>query len=314
MAVAPAGAQTRRPRFRRATEPPPFRLTDSDVEIVRVVARHRLIRSTHIAALIGRSLDRTNDRLMRLFHAGYVDRPRAQLDYYPTAGSAPMVYALADRGMHLLSEWDGVELRRAGLSRSNREAGRPFIEHQIEIVNFQVALEQAVRERGDIRLLLVDDMIAGLPDSAVRNPFALRAQLSHRGLTREVSVIPDFVFALQVAKGARRNFMVEVDRGTMPVTRSDPDQTSFARKMRVYVAAHAAKQHHRLFGWQNFRVLIVTTERRRIGSMMDAARQLPGRRGAGPSLFQFGTFQDLRQATPLSCPWLDGEGRPVHLI
>ena len=55
-------------------------------------------RSTHIAALVGRSLDRTNDRLSRLYHAGYLDRPRAQLDYYPTAGSSPIAYALADRG------------------------------------------------------------------------------------------------------------------------------------------------------------------------------------------------------------------------
>src|ERR1041385_3325871 len=74
------GTRTRMPRFRRAAEPPPLRLTDGDVEIVRVIRRHRLIRSTHIAALVGRSLDRTNDRLMRAFHAGHVDRPRAQLD------------------------------------------------------------------------------------------------------------------------------------------------------------------------------------------------------------------------------------------
>src|SRR6476659_8238219 len=104
MNVAAVGIQTRRPRFRRASEPPPFRLTRDDVEIVRVVARHRLIRSTHIAALVGRSLDRTNDRLLRLFHAGYIDRPRAQLDRFPTSGTAPMLYALADRGARLLRQ------------------------------------------------------------------------------------------------------------------------------------------------------------------------------------------------------------------
>src|SRR5579862_7696852 len=98
MDVATVERPTRRPRFRRASEPPAFRLTDDDVEIVRQVARYRFLRSTHIAALIGRSLDRTNDRLAKLFHAGYLDRPRAQLDYYPTAGSAPIAYALADRG------------------------------------------------------------------------------------------------------------------------------------------------------------------------------------------------------------------------
>src|ERR1700740_1474351 len=89
-------APTRRPRFRRASEPPAFRLTDDDVEIVRQVARHRLIRSTHVATLVGRSLARTNDRLQRLFHGGYVDRPRAQFDRFPI-GSAHYVYALADR-------------------------------------------------------------------------------------------------------------------------------------------------------------------------------------------------------------------------
>src|SRR5205807_8724819 len=108
MDAAALGTQTRRPRFRRAPEPPPFRLTPDDVEIIRQVARHRLIRSTHIAALVGRSLDRTNDRLMRLFHAGYVDRPRAQLDRFPTDGTAPMVYALADRGARLLCGREGT--------------------------------------------------------------------------------------------------------------------------------------------------------------------------------------------------------------
>ncbi|WP_414645996.1 MULTISPECIES: replication-relaxation family protein [unclassified Bradyrhizobium] len=96
--------RTRRPRFRRSSEPPVFRVTDDDVVILRLLARHRFLRSTHISALVDRSLDRTNDRLCRPFHAGYIDRPRARLDYYPTAGSAPMVYALADLGANLLND------------------------------------------------------------------------------------------------------------------------------------------------------------------------------------------------------------------
>ena len=115
-------APTRRPRFRRASEPPPFRLTDDDVEIVRHLARHRFLRSMHIAALVGRSLDRANDRLLRLFHAAYIE-PRAQLDFYPV-GSASMVYALADRGARLLIERDGIAFTNVEWSRKNRKAGR----------------------------------------------------------------------------------------------------------------------------------------------------------------------------------------------
>src|SRR5215210_4536200 len=92
MESVPVQRSVRRPRFRRAVEPPPFRLTDDDIEIIRHIARHRFLRSTHIAALVGRSLDRTNDRLLRLFHAGYVDRPRAQLDRFPTSGTARMLW------------------------------------------------------------------------------------------------------------------------------------------------------------------------------------------------------------------------------
>ena len=72
--------------------------------------------------------------------------------------------------------------------------------------------------------------------------------------------------------------------------------------MRVYLAAHAAKQHERQFGWKNFRVLIVTTDDDRIRDMMEALRQLRTSRAASaPALFLFNTFDDLRSADPLAC-------------
>ena len=313
MNIAAVERQTRRPRFRRAAEPPPFRLTEDDVEIVRVVAQHRLIRSTHIAALVGRSLDRTNDRLMRLFHAGYIDRPRAQLDYYPSFGSAPMIYALGNRGVRLLREWDGADFRNEQWGRKNREAGRPFIEHQIEIVDFQVSLRRAVREHDDVRLVSVEEMIKASRQPVGRNPFMLRAKLSDRGNMREVGVVPDLVFGLELSDGSRRNFIVEIDRGTMPVNRSDPDQTSFQRKMRVYLTAHAAKQHERQFGWKNFRVLTVTTDLIRIATMTAALQQFGVPRSAGPSMFLFSTFDALQSSDPLAYRWQDGSGRSVQL-
>lgn len=308
--------QARRPRFRRASEPPAFRLTDDDVEIVRQVAQHRLIRSTHIASLVGRSLDRTNDRLHLLFHAGYVDRPRAQLDRFPTSGTAPMVYALADRGARLLCERQGLCCGTGEWSRKNREAGRPFIEHQIEIVNFQVVLQRAVAQRSDVRLIQMEDMVAASRQQIRRRgpPFALHAKLSQQGWMREVSVVPDLVFGLQLKNDKRLNFTVEIDRGTMPVSRSDPDRTSFEQKMRVYLAAHAAKQHERQFGWKNFRVLTVTTDRQRVQSMKEALRRLRTSRANCAPLFLFTTFNDLRANTPLTVDWLDATGGGVSLI
>ena len=317
MESVPVQQSVRRPRFRRAAEPPAFRLTDDDVEIIRHIARHRFLRSTHIAALVRRSLDRTNDRLLRLFHAGYVDRPRAQLDRFPTSGTAPMLYALADRGARLLRQRGDSPLADIEWSRKNRKVQRPFIDHQVEIVDFQVALQRALSTRADVRLLFEREVSTAASWRQERDarPFALSAQLGQNGIVHRVSVVPDLVFVLQFADGTRHNYAVEIDRGTMPVFRSDPEQTSIARKMRVYSAAHAAKQHQREFGWANFRVLFVTTNEERIKTMIDASRRSQARRhGAGASLFWFSTFAEIKRgADLLSLEWRDGNRRAVRL-
>ena len=306
----------RRPRFRRASEPPAFRLTEDDVAIVRLLARHRFLRSTHIASLVGRSLDRTNYRLNRLFHAGYIDRPRAQLHYYPTTGSAPIAYALADRGARLLIQRDGVDFANVEWSRKNRSAGRPFIEHQLETVDFYVSLQRACAQRQSVQLIHPDELVAVFPDQSFngRNPFALHVKITHAGIVHEIGVVPDLVFGLLFADGSRRCFVVEIDRGTMPVARHDLRQTSLERKMRGYLTAHATKQHERRFGWKTFRVLTVTTDAHRARSAVETLHRIRVAHSPGPSLFLFATHSELFGDDPLSHVWQDGNGRDLRLI
>lgn len=306
----------RRPRFRRAAEPPAFRLTDDDVAIVRYLARHRFLRSTHIAALVGRSLDRTNDRLSKLFHGGYIDRPRAQLEYKPTRGSGPMVYALADMGARLLRERDGVALPAAEWNRKNREAGRPFIEHQLEVMDFYVGLQVVLQDRRDVELIHPEELVRLFPDqqSNLTNPFALRARINHHGAWYDIGVVPDLVFGLQFEDGSRRCFMVEIDRGTMPVTRTNLMQTSFEKKMRAYLSAHAVRQHERQFGWKTFRVLTVTTDEARVQTMVESLRDIRVPHSPGATLFFFATKDHLSQSDALMHSWRDGNGRGVSLI
>ncbi len=315
MDAATAIKSKRRPRFHRA-EAPAFRVTEDDIMIIRQIAQHRFVRSTHIAALVGRSVERTNNRLSRLFHAGYVDRPRAQLDYYPTSGSAPMVYALADGGARLLRERFGVEVAHADWSRKNQDAGRPFIEHQLEIVDFYVTLQLATRGRKDVRLIGSDELSAAFPEQtrSMRNPLTFHVSVTHNENTQGIGLIPDLVFGLMFPNGSRRCFMVEIDRGTMPISRSDLAQTSFERKMRAYLTAHVARQHEQQFGWKTFRVLTVTTDKHRARSMTEALRQIHVPGSPGPSLFFFALRDELRSSDPLAHAWHDGSGREVRLI
>jgi hypothetical protein len=312
-AAATSTTPARRPRFRRADNPPPFRLTDDDIVIIRHLARYRFLRSTHIAALVGRSLDRTNDRLAKLFHAGYLDRPRAQLDRFPV-GSAPYAYALADRGARLLVERYGSDVAHLGWSRKNTTAGRPFIEHQLETIDFWVALQTAPIE--GIRLIHQDELIAGFPEMTRnrRSPLTLHGRLIDNGVAHDVGVAPDLAFGLAFADGSRRCFLVEIDRGTMPVVRSDPRQTSFEKKMRTYLAAYAAREHERQFGWKAFRVLVVTTDDHRLQSMTDALRRLHAPQTPGAALFFFATRDAMLCDGPLRHVWKDGGGREARLI
>src|SRR3990172_12866914 len=94
----------RKRRFVRET-PDPFQLTERDIKLIRLVAQHRFLRSTHLSELAQAPHKKVCDRLTSLFHAGYLDRPRAQFDHYREGGgSSPMVYALGNRGAQLLIE------------------------------------------------------------------------------------------------------------------------------------------------------------------------------------------------------------------
>lgn len=110
----PRPVATRRARFRRDA-PSQIRLTADDLDIIRHVHRHRFLRSTHLLGLLeGRSGKKLLERLASLYHNGYLDRPRAQLDYYTTAGSAPMVYAIGNTKVRTFD---------AGAAEAEAEAG-----------------------------------------------------------------------------------------------------------------------------------------------------------------------------------------------
>ena len=142
----------RRPHFRRE-RPPAVRLTEDDLGILRHVAKHRFLRSTHLVRLMARPPKKIIERLGALYHTGHLDRPRAQLDYFATAGSSPMVYGLGNRGAHVLAELDGVTAAKVDWTDKNRDAGRVFIDHTLAIADVMIGFEVAVRGRTDVAVM-----------------------------------------------------------------------------------------------------------------------------------------------------------------
>ena len=184
----------RRPRFRRETTAiPAMKMTARDLEILRCIAMHRFLRSSHIAALAGGSAQQVLRRLQLLYHHGYLERPAAQIDYYHRGGSQEMVYGLASRGAGRLRRDLDMPFSRMDWSGKNQRAGRLFLEHALMVSDIMVTLELACRKSSGIRLLTDADI--PLPPAAKksRDPFHWHVNVSTR---HRVGVIPDGVFGL----------------------------------------------------------------------------------------------------------------------
>ncbi len=262
-------------RFKRAPAVASMQLTERDRQIIRLVHRHRLLRSPQIVALVGGSSQQLLRRLQLLYHHGFLERPRAQLDLYYRSGSRHIIYGLGNEGRLWLQQELGVAAGELSWTEKNYDIGRMFLEHALLVSDVMVAIQLACRKHG-IRLVSESDL--ALPGT--RRPFQWKVNLRGR---LKFGVIPDRVFALEFPDASQRKvFFLEADRGTMPVMRRTFSQTSFYRKLLAYEATWTQNLHHR-FGFHRFRVLTVTTSAARVQSMVQACSQLE--RGHGLFLF-----------------------------
>jgi hypothetical protein len=286
--------EKRLPRFERAAVAP-MQLTERDRTVIRLVHRHRFLSSRQIIALMGDSQLQVLRRLKLLYHHGFLERPRAQLQYYDTPGTRPIVYGLSAKGGMLLKQELGDILL---WSEKNQGIGQVFLEHALLVSETMVSLELACRKHG-IRLRYEDEL--ELP--VEKQPFQWRVKIAG-GMN--LGVIPDRVFALEYTDQAgqieRAYFFLEADRGTMPVVRKQLTQTSFRRKLLAYEATWDNKVHQRHLGIPRFRVLTVTTIAARVQSLLLACSQL--KRGHGLFLFADQSVLKMDLFSPI---WRNGK-------
>ena len=292
----------RLPRFKRSPNIPSFRLTERDLDILRHVQRHRFLRSSHLVALIAGSRQQLLRRLQYLFHHGYLDRPRAQLEYFHRGGSHSIVYGLADKGA-------GIVAKRHSPASN---IGRLFLEHGLLVSDAMVAIQVACQNRSDLRLAEPDDFPMPARVHRTAEPFRWSVKLEGLG---KLGVVPDRVFVLD--SGDRGNpfervlYFLEADCGTMPVFRRTLTQSSFYRKLLAYEASWSQEIHRRRFGFRRFRVLTVTNSAERMNHLIEACGKL--QRGRGLFLFtdrqSFTSHQDC-----LALPCQSGRGGAETLV
>lgn len=274
--------ETRRPRFRRHRfGKPPLVLQERDHEIIRLVADYRFITSEGIQVLIPGSDQTILRRLQKLYHGGYLDRPRSQQQ----RGNEKMIYALGQHGAHLLARLAGNEPPPIDWSEKNRQVRVQYLEHALMISRFRAVLTLAARLRSDV---VVESWRQGndLRDEVL-------AESDER--IERIPVCPDAFFVLRlVNEPAGRNrvhVFLEADRGTMTAKR-------VLTKLAGYWHYWRSERPADRFGMQNFLVLTMTATDERAASLRSIAGEIDAPRHRGLRMFLFGSERNLSLDEP----------------
>jgi hypothetical protein len=312
-------------RFVHPDRVPEFKLTPRVLSLLAYTAKHRLISSDDLARLDGGSGQNVKRELRTLWANRFLLRPAVQLNTVAITGPQPLVYGISNRGARLLRDHGHLIDTDIDWSENCRRAGVAFINHSVARSRFMVALDVAQRGRSDIHLLEASDIIARAPEKTQRARYPLKWTAlvpGGHGVEVAASVVADDLFAFVFDDGSASYFVVEIDRGQMPVRRHAKSREEFAggkRRLRTYYEHKLATYYHgwrqrrhvEQFGIEQLRVLTVTTSEKRIDTMLDALRDVTN--GKGSELFLFATEEHLRSSNPLNAEWTTGKGNTARL-
>lgn len=254
---------TRRSRMHRTPTGKSLTITPRDIEIFRCLASYRYLRSTYLHAFVGGDSEtRFKERLGDLFHEGFIDRPGKQWEY-ADARHAPAVYEAGKRGTLAL------EQSKAGQAESRtflaRTAHRQFA-HSLAICESIASVELAARSATGLRFIPWGEILGRAPETTRESsvPFKFPA-------AEGISIVPDGIFGLEYRLGDKtgyRFFALEIDRGTMPLSRTSGGQTSYLAKLSGYRSLIREGLHKARLGVSKLFVLTITSGERRLREMI----------------------------------------------
>ncbi len=280
----------RRPRFKRVSDFRNTRLTARDRAILSAVSRFRFLTTSHILSLTSGSRQNIIRRLQRLYHAGFLDRPKAQLPLRFAGELAELVYAPTCKGI--------AQTMALGETTVWKKTYRPvsslFLKHALSISDALIFIETACRLRG-AHFVPEKDIFDSTQCKAAAKRLQWRITIKSGRFMEKVGIIPDAAFATekQDESGTKRRwYFLEADRGTMPLYRKSLRLSSIRRKALAYSQSRRSKVLKERSGIPGFQVLFVSRSKGRLERMKDVCRE--AMQGHATSLFLFATLDDLK--------------------
>lgn len=223
------------------------------------------------------------------------------------------MYGIGQRGVRALREYGSRIDDQVDWSEKNKRSGAIFIAHTLGIADFMVGLELACRARGTVSVIREEEIIAAASSEtrAAREPLRWEAVSIENGKRERWSVVPDGIFGLSFPDGSAAYFLLEFDRGTIPISRRGGDHRSIRRKLKTYYDGWRAQRHVEQFGLKQMRVLTITSSPERAHNMVGAVRSIT--EGRGSNFFLFVDRDAVTVSDPLNVLWTTGKGERVNL-
>jgi hypothetical protein len=307
-------------------------LQKRDREIFKHVYKHRFLNSDHIAALVPGGKQGIKRRLNKLFHEGYLDRPREQVRPF-RKGNYPYVYGLGNKGAVVIFRKSAVHWKRNRWTDKNREVKQRYLDHTLLVSHFMVCLELACREKDYVNLIEPKKLLLPGQASLSSRPHTLgwnvdlRKKIKGKPRIFRTSIIPDKVFGFYYLNNRLKWKLavcfLEADRGTMPVKRSNLYTSSFQKKLICYSESFRQDIYSQMFRSRTVKVLILTkfagsaNAKKRILHIMRTAKEL-NPTGKASRIFLFARAGQFSLSDPgriLQPIWLNCYShKPVSLV
>lgn len=298
-----------------------LQLTERDTQILKLVFRNRFLSSDHIVALLGHNRKSLLRRLYLMFHAGYLDRPKAQI--LAIGNNTAMVYALGNRGAQVLAgEYGDPSIAKINWTEKNKNSKGMFLEHTLMVAEFLTLVQMACRKVRGVDYISAEEIIGNriLPPSDPAYPLSWKIKRQEKKRF-SFSIIPDGAFGLKITDEKTGHqqvyyYFLEADRATMPVFRHSLIRSSIYKKIVGYTASRDLKLFSRNFGFKKVFILTVTLSDERIKNMVKLNQEIHPK-AKGYRMFKFSNIHSVTLEKPemiLGLAWINGQGSRVNLI
>jgi hypothetical protein len=291
--------------------PHDLRTDDRKLDMLERLKKYDLLTTHQVALLDGGSEQMVSRILHRLELAGHILRPYGQRQSFYDKRE-PWIYGLANRGADCLAEKRGIPRGKLDWTKKNRVAKGNY-KHKLLLNELRVRLEVDTRARPEITYTEEAALLAQFvsPTKTWSVPVMDGDKVYDDGVT------PDYIFRLIFHNEPKPHnfatFFPEADRATEPNDTDTAREVYLYRKMLAYYFTYMLGIHTELFGFQEFRVPILTTSLVRVEHLIEVNKRFNN--GEGSELFIF-TDRPSLCVSPhvLEHQWINGRGEKVTLL